>query len=77
MTIQDFRNQYAGDQRLLSPEDAARYLDLSTNYLAKLRCWGGGPKFAKINSRIRYPRDELDHWIAECLRASTSEDAHA
>jgi hypothetical protein len=44
--------------------------------LHKLRSVGGGPPFWKVNSSIRYPRDELVRWAIKRrgpLMASTSE----
>lgn len=58
---------------LISPEIAARNLGVTENCLAKWRCCGGGPKFLKIGRRIRYRRVDLDAFIGERVRASTSD----
>lgn len=58
---------------LISPEVAARNLGVTENCLAKWRCLGGGPKFVKIGRRIRYRRTDLDAFITERVRASTSD----
>lgn len=60
---------------LLTPEEASRYTGFSVSWLAKLRCRGGGPRYAKIGLKIRYPREELDQWIALHVRVSTSSQA--
>jgi hypothetical protein len=58
----------------LKPPEAAAYLNVSTSPLAKLRVYGGGPKFTKISrAAIRYRRSDLDAYMAERLVRSTSE----
>jgi predicted DNA-binding transcriptional regulator AlpA len=59
---------------LLNAEQASDYTGFSVSWLAKLRCRGGGPRYAKIGTKIRYPRDELDRWIALHVRVSTSSE---
>lgn len=58
---------------LLDVEAAAGYLHLSVNYLAKLRCWGGGPVFLKLGRRVLYRKVDLDDWIDAQARRSTSD----
>lgn len=58
---------------LIAPETAARNLGVTENCLAKWRCLGGGPKFVKLGRRIRYRRTDLDIFIGERVRASTSD----
>ena len=65
----------------LSPVAASKFLTdigfpMSTNYLAKLRSVGGGPRFAKFGRKPVYTREALDSWVASKLSpafASTSE----
>ena len=59
--------------RMRVPE-AAHYLGLAQSTLNKLRCTGGGPKFAKIGTRVVVydPRD-LDEWLEVRTCRSTSE----
>ena len=52
---------------------AASYLGLNENYLAKLRCTGGGPAFIKRNGVVRYDPDDLDAWLEAGKRKSTSD----
>jgi excisionase family DNA binding protein len=60
--------------KYLKPPEAAAYLNVSTSTLAKLRVYGGGPKFTKISrAAIRYRRSDLDAYMAERLIRSTSE----
>ena len=60
---------------LLTQKETASYTRLSENTLAKYRCEGGGPKFTKLGSRVLYPREEIERWIAENTVSSTSEQA--
>jgi len=52
---------------------AASYLGVSKSWLTKLRCVGGGPRFAKLGRRVVYQDSDLDKWLAEYTVASTSE----
>ena len=38
----------------LDTRQAAAYLGISKPYLDKLRCYGGGPRFAKLGRRVVY-----------------------
>ena len=55
---------------------AADYLGLSKTYLDKLRCFGGGPRFAKIGRRVIYRVSDLDAWLEQHMRGSTSDAGH-
>ena len=45
-------------------KEAAEYLRVSPATLAKLRCLGGGPRFAKPSARlVLYDRQDLDAWL--------------
>lgn len=52
---------------------AAAYLHLSTQYLEKMRVVGGSPAFLKIGKAVRYRRIDLDRWLDEKVRTSTSD----
>jgi hypothetical protein len=52
----------------LSRTDAARYLGVAPNTLAKWKMLGHGPKPIKIGSRVFYKLVDLDHVIAEGLK---------
>jgi predicted DNA-binding transcriptional regulator AlpA len=59
--------------KLRAPE-AAHYLRLAASTLAKLRCYGGGPKYSKAGQRIIvYDRADLDAWLGSRAYNSTSE----
>jgi len=59
----------------LRPREAAEYLGVAPITLAKLRCYGGGPTYAKCGRMIIYTRENLDGWLADHERRSTSEVA--
>jgi len=60
---------------LLNEKQAARFLNFTPRCLQAWRQRGGGPKYVRISSRaVRYRRQDLDSWIEERLKSSTSED---
>jgi hypothetical protein len=60
-------------RRLLTAREAASYLRLAPVTLAKLRLTGGGPRFAKLGSRVLYDQGDLDSWVDARMRRSTSD----
>ena len=54
--------------------EAATYLKTSASTLAKLRVYGGGPRYTRIGRAIRYRQSDLDHFMKRNDRTSTSED---
>ncbi len=62
------------EKRLYDTKWSANYLGVEESTLQAWRSRGGGPRFVKINGRIcRYRLEDLDAWIAERLRVSTSD----
>jgi len=59
----------------LTPDETARYLRCSVSTLAKLRVYGGGPKYTSIGRAIRYRRADLDRFMESRVAGSTSEIA--
>ena len=57
----------------LSTDDAAVYIGLGRQTLAKLRVYGGGPRFMKLGRRVVYDSRDLDSWMESRKRSSTSE----
>jgi hypothetical protein len=57
-------------------EGAARYLAIegSTRRLKDLRQGGGGPRYLRIGSAVRYRSDWLDQWAEANAVSSTSEE---
>ena len=60
-------------KRMFIAEDAATYLGLATQTLAKLRWNGDSPPYFKVGRRVLYDREELDAWLNERRRRSTSD----
>ena len=60
-------------KRMLIAEDAAAYLGLAPQTLAKLRWSGDSPPYFKVGRRVLYDRAELDVWLSLRKRRSTSD----
>lgn len=59
---------------LLTEAQAAQLLGFSPRTLQAWRVRGGGPTFVHVSARcVRYRREDLEAWIEERLRISTSE----
>lgn len=59
--------------RWLSVEEAAAYTGQSRSKLNKLRVTGGGALFSKVGGRVVYHPRNLDAWLDEHARKSTSQ----
>lgn len=63
-------------EELLDTLQAARWLQITPNTLAKHRCRGTGPKFVRAGpgkqSPVRYRPRDLEAWLVEAM--STSEN---
>ncbi len=57
----------------LNSKQAADYLGLKPNTLAKMRVYGNGPKYRKHGFRVLYALDDLNAWSEASSRTSTSE----
>ncbi len=64
------------DEWFTTPE-AAQHLRVSTQWLEKLRSWGGGPDFHRLGRRVLYRRSALDNWAAARVYSSTSDQGRA
>ncbi len=61
---------------LRTPQQAADHLGLTVRFLEGRRYRGGGPPFVRISkTRCRYRMADLDDWISERVRTSTSDVA--
>jgi excisionase family DNA binding protein len=60
-------------RRLLKVQEAAEYTSMSKHTLNGLRVKGGGPKFVKLGSSVRYQVSDLDEWIRSNKVAHTTE----
>ena len=60
--------------RLLSPTEAAEYLNMTPRFLEARRTRGGGPPFIRISAnRVKYLLADLQEFVAERRRTSTSD----
>ena len=66
--------KFHGRRKYRTPE-AAEYTGVSEAKLAKLRVYGGGPRFARLGRAVIYDPDDLDAWINSRKVSSTSEGA--
>ena len=57
---------------MLTPKQAARYLNLSVSWLAKRRLAGDGPPYIKLGGAVRYAEGSLQQWMKGQQRTSTS-----
>jgi len=62
------------ERRMLRVTEAANFLSLSASFLNKLRCSGGGPAFRKIGRAVLYDPADLESWLSDRRRVSTSDD---
>ncbi len=60
-------------RKMLSTPEAAQYLGLGKSTLNKLRVSGSGPRFVSYGRRVVYDPSDLDAWLNERKRSSTSE----
>ena len=57
---------------------AAAYVGESESTLAKRRMRGDGPAFLKLGKKtVGYRRSDLDAWLEQCRRTSTSDHGRA
>ena len=58
---------------LLTTTEAARYVRLSRRTLENYRVTGQGPKFLKVGRLVFYRLRDLDEWLENTVRRSTSD----
>lgn len=58
---------------LLTTEEAAKYLRLSPRTLERYRVTGEGPRFLKVGRLVFYRQSDLDEWLKNKSRGSTSD----
>lgn len=68
-------NEIASQHPLRNNTDAAAYLGLGASTLEKLRMTGKGPVYLKIGRRCLYAQHDLDAWLAQHRRISTTRAA--
>jgi len=58
---------------LLNETETARFLGVQAKTLSAWRCRGTGPIFRKVGRLVRYVRTDLEQYLEEQARRSTSE----
>ena len=58
---------------LLTTTQAAEYVGLSPRTLERYRVTGEGPRHLKVGRRVLYRPADLDEWLADKVRRSTSD----
>ena len=58
--------------QLLSVKEVVAEYGMSEPLWNRLRGTGGGPKYLKIKSSVRYRRSEIERWLNEQQRDSTA-----
>lgn len=66
-----------GEQELFPEIEVTRYYRIPRKTLQGWRLEGKGPPFVKLGARVYYRRQDLNEFILERLRSSTSETGHA
>jgi len=65
--------QSLSTEPLLDTKRAAHYLSVEARTLVEWRARGGGPRFTKMNRTVRYRKSDLDQFVEERVRSSTSD----
>jgi predicted DNA-binding transcriptional regulator AlpA len=58
---------------LFNTRELADLLGVSSSKLEKLRVSGGGPKFIKLGSNVRYLMPDIIEWVSNKSHHSTSD----
>lgn len=62
-------------QPLLTESEAAAFLNFTPRAMQAWRIRGGGPAYIRVSARaIRYRQEDIDRWLDERRRTSTSDD---
>jgi hypothetical protein len=65
------------ERKWLTEAEAANRLNMSVKWLQKGRLRGGGPKYAKFGSAVRYAVADIEEFERANLRTSTSDEGTA
>jgi predicted DNA-binding transcriptional regulator AlpA len=60
-------------ERLFSEKQIESSLGLSARWLQKLRYTGGGPTYLKLGRAVRYRLSDVEDYLEERKRSSTSQ----
>jgi hypothetical protein len=65
------------EKKLLRPKKVEETYDISVGHQAKMRCFGGGPEYIKLGSKIYYEEAAIERWLSTKRRTSTSDPGPA
>jgi hypothetical protein len=77
MTGNDRRTTIMKATRRINVREAAAYIGSSKSKMDKWRCYGGGPKYYRLDHKIVYDVVDLDAFLAERARTNTSQNVAA
>jgi hypothetical protein len=58
---------------LLTQAELARQINISERSLERWRVEGAGPEFVKAGRKVLYRPQDIERWLRQCTRRSTSE----
>lgn len=61
------------DDDMLTTRDVSREYRLTESSLEKWRVAGVGPAYLKLSRRVMYRRSDVEQWLADNRRSSTSD----
>lgn len=61
-------------RRYFRTREAADYIGMAKSTMEKWRLTGDGPRFSKCLRAVLYDVQDLDEWLRERRRTSTSDD---
>jgi predicted site-specific integrase-resolvase len=61
--------------RMLTPDEAAKFLEVRPSTLARWRWAGKGPPYAKYGKVIRYRREDIEAFIQGHILAHTAQSS--
>lgn len=67
-------NPNAKDDKLMTEQEAAEFLNVQNRTLQSWRLRGGGPRFVKLSTMVRYRAVDLQEFVNSGLRRNTSEE---
>lgn len=60
-------------EKLLNEKEVEKIFGIKRSCLQKWRCLGGGPNYIKIGRSVRYRPSDIENFIHEHQRISTSD----
>jgi excisionase family DNA binding protein len=61
------------EHKLMTTSQAADYMELKPSTLEVWRVYGKGPRFMKLGKAVRYRMEDLNAFLEESVKSSTSE----